>query len=300
VPAPRALRRHPSRLLAGAALAGAALAAVLALAGCSIVPQRPAPPPPPADTPSNDRDLAAAVLMANTFQTMLRLTQAAPAEQAEIVSAARDAYQDSPRGETQLRYALLLATPGHPARDVKTAQMLLRELAAQPEELVPIERAVVLVELAQLDRESDLQADNQELQSSALRTDEERSAADQRRLQAETEENVRLRRELETAQAKLDAIATIERNLTERRAGAAGSGPGTGTAAAGAGGGRTGAGAGGGGSGSAAAAPSRAARDTVSGPVTRAGSASGAGGGGGNFEGSAVDAEGTGSGNAGR
>ena len=158
--------------------------------------------------------------MADTFQSMQRLTQAAPAEQAEIVSAARDAYQRAPRGETQLRYALLLATPGHPARDAATAQKLLRELAAQPEALVPIERAVVMVELAQLDHEMDLASVNQQLQSAALRTDQQRSAgsaADQRRLEAVEDENARLRKELTADQAKLDAIATIERNLTERK-----------------------------------------------------------------------------------
>jgi len=193
--------------------------ACLLAAGCQLAP-RPAPAPPPAseaDTPSNDRDLAAAVVMADTFQNMQRLTQAAPAEQAEIVSAARQAYQRTPRGETQLRYALLLATPGHPARDAVLAQKLLRELAAQPEALVPIERAVVMVELAQLDHELDLAAVNQQLQEAALRTDHQRSATDQRRLEVVEDENARLRKELTADQAKLDAIATIERNLTERK-----------------------------------------------------------------------------------
>jgi hypothetical protein len=194
--------------------------------GCQTVPQAAPAPPAPSDTPSNDRDLAAAVVMADTFQSMQRLTQAAPAEQAEIVSAARDAYQRAPRGETQLRYALLLATPGHPARDASAAQKLLRELAAQPEALVPIERAVVMVELAQLDHELDLTSVNQQLQSAALRTDQQRSAgsaADQRRLGAAEDENARLRKELTADQAKLDAIATIERNLTERKSAEPGS-----------------------------------------------------------------------------
>jgi hypothetical protein len=217
----RSIRRASGAVVA---LTLAAIAGSL-LGGCQSAPQ-PAPPPPPSDTdtpsdtPSNDRDLAAAMVMADTFQSMQRLTQAAPAEQAEIVSAARDAYQRTPRGETQLRYALLLATPGHPARDAATAQRLLRELAAQPEALVPIERAVVMVELAQLDHELDLQAVNQQLQTDALRTDQQHSAADQRRLEAAEDENARLRKQVEADQAKLDAIATIERNLTERKTGA--------------------------------------------------------------------------------
>ncbi|MGH8141003.1 MAG: hypothetical protein ACREU2_00580, partial [Steroidobacteraceae bacterium] len=147
------------------------------------------------------------------------LVTAGPAEQAEILSAARDAFQRSPRGGAQLRYALLLATPGHPARNPTMAEVLLRELAAQPETLVPIERAVVLVELAQLNRELGLQQDNEQLRADALHTDQQHSASAQRRLQAELDDNAKLRKQLEAAQAKLDAVATIERNLTDPKTG---------------------------------------------------------------------------------
>jgi hypothetical protein len=198
------------------------LAAVLAVAigGCAAAPiHHEAPPPPPPRNTADNGDLTAAVLMANTFQDMQRLVTAGPAEQAEILSAAREAFQRTPRGGTQLRYALLLATPGHPARNPTMAQVLLRELAAQPETLVPIERAVVLVELAQLDREVGLQQDNEQLRADSLRQDQQRSATAQRRLQAEVDENAKLRKALEDAQAKLDAVATIERNLTDKKTG---------------------------------------------------------------------------------
>jgi hypothetical protein len=193
------------------------LLAVL-LCGCNALPRREAPPPPQrSEGLAEDRDTTAAVLLGSTFQTMQRLVQSAPAEQAEILSSARDAYARSPQGGAQLRYALLLATIGHPGRDPLMAQTLLRELAARPETLVPVERAVALVELAQLDRELGLTADNDRLQNDALRTDRDRIAAMQRRLQAEADENAKLRRQLEDAQAKLDAIANIERNLTDRK-----------------------------------------------------------------------------------
>jgi regulator of replication initiation timing len=42
-------------------------------------------------------------------------------------------------------------------------------------------------------------------------------AAATRRLQAEVDENTRLRKELDEARAKLDAIANIERSLNERK-----------------------------------------------------------------------------------
>ncbi len=194
------------------------LVLALALCGCTGLTTRPPPPPPRTENVGVDRDAAAAVIMGNTFQTMQQLSQAPAAEQAELLAAARSGYERSPQGGAQLRYALLLATPGHPGRDPLKAQMLLRQLVAQPETLVPIERAVALVELAQLDRELGLKADNNRMQVDAQRGDRERAiAAAQRRLQTEVDENAKLRKQLEDAQAKLDAVANIERNLTDRK-----------------------------------------------------------------------------------
>jgi hypothetical protein len=199
----------------------------LALCACTgIDALRPTPPPQHNDNTAEDRDTVAAVVMANTFQSMQHLAQAAPAEQAEIVAAARESYERSPQGGAKLRYALLLSTPGHPARDPLMAQKLLRELAAQPEALLPLERAVTQVALAQVNGELALRADNERLQKSEEpHTDHDRGAATQRRLQAEMDENVRLRKQLEDAQAKLDAIANIERNLTQRKSGNEGGQP---------------------------------------------------------------------------
>jgi hypothetical protein len=206
--------RFPGKRIRG----GAVLAMALALCGCAGTTPRPAPPPQRNENVEEDRDAAAAVLMGNTFQTMQRLAQAPAAEQAELLAAARSGYERSPQGGAQLRYALLLATPGHPGRDAPQAQTLLRQLVAQPETLVPIERAVALVELAQLDRELGLKANNDRMQADAQRGDHERvAAAAQRRLQAEMDENAKLRKQLEDAQAKLDAIANIERNLSDRK-----------------------------------------------------------------------------------
>jgi hypothetical protein len=167
--------------------------------------------------PTIDRDTQVAVLLAGTIQSLQRLSVGNPAEQAEIVATARQGYERAPGGAAQLRYALALATPGHAARDAERARQLLRDLAAQPETLAPAERALTLFELAQLDRELGLQVDNLRLQSAANRADQERLAAVNRKLQSELDDNARLRRALDEAQAKLDAIASIERNLSERK-----------------------------------------------------------------------------------
>src|ERR1700722_1734503 len=200
-----------------------ALALALALCGCSDLTARP-PPPQHNESVAEDRDVAAAVVMGNTFQTMQMLSQAPAAEQAALLTAARVSYERSPQGSAQLRYALLLATPGHPGRDPPKAQGLLRQLAAPPETLEPIERAVALVELAQLDRELGLKSDNDRMQIEAQRNDHDRAVAAPRlRLQAEIDENVKLRKQLEDAQAKRSASANIERNLTDRKNPAEGS-----------------------------------------------------------------------------
>jgi len=201
---------------------GAVLWVVLAVcsvgAGCSALPSlRPVQEAArPAAAPI-DRDTQVAVLLAGTIQTLQRLAGANPAEQAEIVAAARQAYERAAGGEAQLRYALALATTGHAARDPERARQLLRDLAAQPESLAPAERALTLFELAQLDRELGLKIDNERLATLAARAESERNNAVSKRLQTEIDDNARLRRALDDAQAKLDAITNIERNLTDRK-----------------------------------------------------------------------------------
>ena len=62
-----------------------------------------------------------------------------------------------------------------------------------------------------------LSDDRAERQAAVDRAERERNATASRRLQAELEENARLRKALEDAQKKLDAIANIERTITERK-----------------------------------------------------------------------------------
>ena len=69
----------------------------------------------------------------------------------------------------------------------------------------------------QLSRQLALAADNKRLRNDSDRAERERLAAVNRRLAAETEENARLRKSLDEAQAKLDAIANIERQTTVRQ-----------------------------------------------------------------------------------
>ena len=109
----------------------------------------------------------------------------------------------------------MLAAPSHAARDPSQAQRVLRETLARPELLNTVERALAVVELQRVDAELRLAAENERLVAEAQRERERQKAAPSpaaigRRLQAEQEENARLKKALDEARAKLDAIVNIE------------------------------------------------------------------------------------------
>jgi hypothetical protein len=190
----------------------AMLCAVMGAAACTLMPQ---PDEEPEPLPVTQPDPSLAVIGTH-LDMMARLTQATPAEHAEIVRAARDAAELTPTTSNRLSYALALATPGHGQADPAAARQLLTELLARPETLLPAERALAWVCLRDAEQRLILQAENARLQSDAARVERERSASTNRRLQAEIEENTRLKKALAEAQAKLDEIKRIERSIVER------------------------------------------------------------------------------------
>lgn len=210
-------RPAPPLLLA----ACAPLAVLLMTLGCTSLSSLQKPPPAPAPT----AEMQNAGQLASYLEMLQRLVQGSPTEQAEVLTAARSGYEQQHQGPTQLRYALALAAPSHPARDPVMAQKLLRETLAAPERLTSVERAIALLELQRIDMELRLQAENQRLVTAVERernqgrggTGAAATAAATRRLQAEIDENARLKRALDEARAKLDAIANIETNITDRK-----------------------------------------------------------------------------------
>jgi hypothetical protein len=167
--------------------------------------------------PVVDRASASATVITSYLDGLQKLLTAQPADQAEMVAAAQREYELAPTPSHQLRYALILATPGHAATDQLRAQRLLRELMASPAALLPAERALAYLEQQKVDAQVMLTAENRRLQTAAARTQTDRSSNLNKRLQAEIDENARLRKELDAAQAKLDAISDIERSLSERK-----------------------------------------------------------------------------------
>jgi hypothetical protein len=167
--------------------------------------------------PTLDRNATETTILAGYLDACLRLARGTTAEQAEILATASNDYSSAPTPSRVLRYAMVLSTPNHAGYDPVVAQRLLHEVLANPETLLPAERALAFLQLQQVDRQQALQADVRRLQVANDRTANERIAQLTRRLTTESEENTRLKKALADAQAKLDAIANIEGSSNNRR-----------------------------------------------------------------------------------
>ena len=189
------------------------IALSLLIAGCAggMGPKR-----EPA-TPSIDRDSTESAVISSYLDVCLRLARGSPAEQAEILTTATNDYRAAPTPSRVLRYAMVLSTPNHAGSDPVVAQRLLREVLANPETLLPAERALAFLQLQQVDRQQSLQAVVRRLQQNAERSTNDRIGQLSRQLKTESDENARLKKLLAEAQAKLDAIANIERSSNNGR-----------------------------------------------------------------------------------
>jgi hypothetical protein len=177
--------------------------------GGSQANPRVAPPPPERPQPEVNSITPA-------LEMMRTLPAGDPARQAELFQAAKDAAALSPTTSHKLKYALALATPGHSGSDPVAAQRQLAELLATPETLLPIERLLATVELQEVDQRLILQEENKQLREEAPRESRDKLLAINRRLSAESDENARLRKALDEAQAKLEAVTHIERSINDR------------------------------------------------------------------------------------
>jgi hypothetical protein len=150
------------------------------------------------------------------LEMMRQLPEGDPARQAELFQSTKEAATLSPTTSNKLKYALALATPGHGGSDPVAAQRQLSELLANPETLLPVERLLAIVQLKEVDQRLVLQAENVQLRDDAPRETRDKLLSINRRLAAESDENARLRKALDEAQAKLDAVTHIERSINDR------------------------------------------------------------------------------------
>jgi hypothetical protein len=153
------------------------------------------------DRPGADAQSAPAVddgqLVADYLATLDRLGRGGAAEQAEILEASRTAYLADPSTRNRLRYAFVLAVPGHGATDSVGARRLLGESLATPETLLESERALAELMVRELDVRLALAQEIANLRDHTTAEERDSIASLNRRLQQETAEKDRLRRELE-------------------------------------------------------------------------------------------------------
>jgi hypothetical protein len=193
--------------------ASAALA-VLSVGGCTLSDALIHPKEPVPATPESQQDLGP---IAPLLEMMSALPQGDPARQAETFQSVKDAADLTPTTSNKLKFALALATPGYSGSDPVAAQRQLSELLARPETLLPVERLLALVELKEVEQRLILQAENKRMRDEAPHDDShDKLQAVNRRLAAESDENARLRKALDEARAKLEAVTHIERSINDR------------------------------------------------------------------------------------
>ncbi len=151
---------------------------------------------------------------------MYELTRGDPATQAKIFANAKAAALQTPGTSTQLRYALVLATPGHAETSDVAAQSLLRSLLDEPELMTPAETALATIHLHEVEERMVLSAEARALRAGNTHAATIEEAAVVQRIAKVEAENRRLRRSLTDAESKLEALSDIERSLREQSANA--------------------------------------------------------------------------------
>lgn len=147
------------------------------------------------------------------LQEMYKLAAGDPATQAEIYADARAASTLTPGPSTNLRYALVLATPGHVESNAEMAQSLLRELLTQAPLMTQAEISLATIHLKSVEQLIVANSEVRRLRASTSRAAQTQEAAKSARLTTVEAENRRLRQELQEAEDKLEAITTIEQSI---------------------------------------------------------------------------------------
>ncbi len=147
---------------------------------------------------------------------LYKLAAGDPATQAEIFADAESGARLTPGPQTNLRYALVLATPGHVEFDPERAQSMLREILTQTALMTQAEIALATINLEFVEQLAVANSETRRLRVSTTRAAQTQEEATSQSLAAVEAENHRLKSELEEAERKLDAITSIERSIREQ------------------------------------------------------------------------------------
>lgn len=162
---------------------------------------------------SNDSTILGAPDAEYYLDDLYKLTTGDPATQAEIFADAESGFQLTPGLQTNLRFALVLATAGHPGTNPERAQTILQELLTQAPLLTPAELSLATINLKSVEQQIALKSEARHERASNSQAARTESASTNQRLASVEAENRRLRQELDDAEAKLEAISSIERSI---------------------------------------------------------------------------------------
>ncbi len=183
-------------------------------AGCSLLEDWPAKGGQNATQSTGS--LPEAELLFGYLDTLERLEQGSQSAQAELVEEVGRAAVSDPTTSNLLRYAIVLAAPGHVGSDPETARVKLGELLAVKERMLPSESALASLMYRDVNARLALERENALLQDSRATASDQKARDLRRQLESQRSENTRLRQQLEEALAKLEAVAALERSLAER------------------------------------------------------------------------------------
>ncbi|MCH9693229.1 MAG: hypothetical protein K0U72_01860 [Gammaproteobacteria bacterium] len=145
-----------------------------------------------------------------------QLATSDPAAHAEIYADAASAAQLTPGPSTNLRLGMVLAIPGHAESDPQRAQSLLRDAVTQELLLTPAELSLAQILLNNVERQIVVNSEARQLRASTSQAAQTQELALGQRLARVEAENRQLRRDLEDAERKLEAITSIERSIREQ------------------------------------------------------------------------------------
>jgi len=150
------------------------------------------------------------------LELMRTLIEGDALTQAEVFGQVADAVDFAPTTTNRLKYALALATPGHPGSDATLAEQRLSALLASSDALLPEERMLVTIHLSEVEQRLILDTAAAQLRRESASALEQRNLESAAQLRAALEENRRLRAELDDATQKLSALAAIEQSIRDR------------------------------------------------------------------------------------
>jgi len=169
------------------------------------------------DNPDTDEAVILGAPDADEYLSELYELSAGDAnKQSDIFADADAAAKLTPGPSTNLRFGLVLATPGHAQTDPERAQGVLRGVLAQSELLTSAELSLAAIYLNNVERRNLVHSEAQNLRESSSRAARTEARATGQRIAEIEAENRRLRLELEDAEQKLEAITSIERSIREQ------------------------------------------------------------------------------------